>query len=163
MAGELEMSSSSIRFTQNDISKQFTKGDLIHDVIDQIMAGRLSHEDFLPIEVAQIDGQWYTGNNRSLYVFRVLEYEGRVTNIRVKSVKQNAIWHKRSSTNGGTTVTMRGGVVRPHSIEEIEENKRRRQIGVGLVTGGAGVAVVAAAVAGIGFWLWSGRKKDDRR
>lgn len=83
-----KMAPSSIRFTQDDISSTFTQGDPVHAVVDRIKAGRLSIDVFMPIDVAYTKGQWYAGNNRSLYVFRVLEYEGKINEIDVREVNR---------------------------------------------------------------------------
>ena len=77
---------SEIRFSQNHIANTFTEGDNLHSVIDSISRGSKTIQEFLPMEVAFARGQWYTANNRTLYVCRVLEYEGKLREVRVKEV-----------------------------------------------------------------------------
>ena len=80
------MSPSDIRFSQSDIKYSFTQGDDVHEVIDNIKRGWLSIQDFLPMNVAFYNGRWYTENNRTLYVCRVLQYEGKLKKVEVKEV-----------------------------------------------------------------------------
>lgn len=81
-----QIAPSAIRFSQKDISPDFTQGDSVHGVIDAIIAGRLSIHDFLPINVAVYNDEYYTENNRTLYVCRVLEYEREISRVEVNLV-----------------------------------------------------------------------------
>lgn len=81
-----EMVPSSIRFSQNDIRATFTHGDKVHDVIDRIKENVLSLDAFLPMDVALTRGKFFTGNNRTLYVCRVLQYEGLISTVTVRVV-----------------------------------------------------------------------------
>jgi len=73
-----------IYFTHHAISKRFRTGQLIDDVIQDILEGRTSVEDFPQLEVTLRAGKLYSISNRRLFVFRVLAALGFTRLAKVK-------------------------------------------------------------------------------
>ncbi|KAL4230016.1 hypothetical protein ACF0H5_010403 [Mactra antiquata] len=98
---------SEIRYSQCSINNTFTGGDLIGEVLDDLCVGNLQKRSFPLIEVTKINRNWFTSDNRRLWVFRKLEELGRCGRIPVKVV--NGIPpHKMSTKNNGIDVKVRG-------------------------------------------------------
>nr|XP_039249162.1 uncharacterized protein LOC120326874 [Styela clava] len=120
------MKPSEIRFSQDDIAPNFTNGENIHEVIGEILRGETSVYPFQPISVWYENGSWYSENNRRLYMFRVLEYEGKVNDICVEETSPPG-WRPNTSDNDGVSIRLRGGVkTYHHSIEDIYKAARGR-------------------------------------
>ena len=84
---------SQLQFTQDSIKPYFENGNSIHEEIDRIKSmwswsRNDAMQQFQPLEVAQdrYDFNWYCNNNRRLYMFRVLEKHGYVTEIKVSHI-----------------------------------------------------------------------------
>lgn len=73
-----ELDPREIRFTHDSISFCFRSGAQLDTVIKSILDGQVSHEEFPPLEVTQVDGKWYSISNRRLFVLRVLASRGLV-------------------------------------------------------------------------------------
>ena len=73
-------------FSQTSISSTLTRGASIPELIDDIARGyRKVDSDWLPLDVARdrYDGKLYCQDNRRLYIFRVLQRRGRISQIPV--------------------------------------------------------------------------------
>ncbi|KAL4229873.1 hypothetical protein ACF0H5_010264 [Mactra antiquata] len=98
---------SKIRYSQDSISNRFCDGELIGDVLDDLCDGRIRKRDFPIIEVAFINGRWYTADNRRLWVFQQLEELGKCRKIPVDEIYEIPSY-KMTTRNGGRYVTVRG-------------------------------------------------------
>merc|ERR1712032_605756 len=67
------MGPNEIHFTHNQISPKFRNGTALDKAIRDILAGRMSFDIFPPILCVEVEGKWFSLNNRRLYVARVLE------------------------------------------------------------------------------------------
>ena len=88
-----QMRPSDLRFTQDTIKAEFENGENVNNKIRELcgldsytLALRL--QSFQPLEVAKCrnDGQWYCNNNRRLYMFRALEFAGKLHSVKVSHV-----------------------------------------------------------------------------
>ena len=110
---------SEIRFTHDSIQPHFQnlRHPHLNQTIDDIVSGRMSWMDFPTIEVAEFQNELYSINNRRLYVFRVLQYEGFLTKIRVKKVSVNNLRPGKCTTdNYGVSIRLRRDRTRKHSL-----------------------------------------------
>ncbi|KAH3867157.1 hypothetical protein DPMN_030282 [Dreissena polymorpha] len=105
---EVVLRPSEIRFSQFSVSRTFTDGTPIEDLLKDIVAGRCFASSVKPIEVASVNGTWYSNDNRRLWVFQELERLGRLTKTRVKVVKRVQPT-KFTTMNKGISVSIRGG------------------------------------------------------
>ncbi|XP_039249275.2 uncharacterized protein LOC120326980 [Styela clava] len=122
------MKPSEIRFSQDDIGPNFSSNGKkkVNDVIHEILQGETFVSDFPPISVWYKNGSWYSENNRRLYMFRVLEYKGKISDINVTE-DDPPRWRPNTSRDDGDSIRLRGGAqTYPHSIEEIRKAKRGR-------------------------------------
>lgn len=104
---------SEIYFTQSSISSIFgrrtrhrSKG--IGDTLDDLAEGRISIGSIPKMSVMKEDGKWWTADNRRLWIFRHLEKLQKCTEIPV-NITYSIDSRKRSSTNGGTDVSIYRG------------------------------------------------------
>ncbi|XP_078483432.1 uncharacterized protein LOC144743474 [Ciona intestinalis] len=72
-----------IRFSQDSIRSRFQDGRSVMQAIFDIRNGRMKATDFPTISVKVMDGNYYTCDNRRLYVFRVLQCEGILNTVPV--------------------------------------------------------------------------------
>lgn len=104
------MRPSEIRFSQDTICSTFSDGDHVNTVANEVATGHLEVEDFTTMEVFRKDDEYYTRNNRMLYVFRVAEYRDCLDEqVPVFIVKRIAMDDSRRLTtkNDGVTVIVR--------------------------------------------------------
>ncbi len=97
---------SSIRFSQNSISSNFGKGGSVSDLATGLEDGTISASDVPPIRLVPRDGTNYTLDNRRLWAF---QQAGVDVPYRLATPAETAAeaW-KFTTTNGGTSITMRG-------------------------------------------------------
>lgn len=112
------MRPSQIRFIQESISPYFQERGSIQAAIDDIKNGALSPDSILPIKIIQKDGKFYSFDNRRLYVFRVCEYNGCVSDIPVRVRPISEFMPERFTTpNDGIKVRVKRGTTLPHYKE----------------------------------------------
>ncbi|XP_077968169.1 uncharacterized protein LOC144422162 [Styela clava] len=120
------MKPSDIRFSQDSIAPNFSNGNSIHGVIDEILKGETSVCPFEPISIWKEGDLWYSENNRRLYMFRVLECKGNITDV---DVRKRSVPNRRrmTSLNQGVRIKIRRRV-RPysHSIDDIRMAEKVR-------------------------------------
>lgn len=80
---------SEIRFKQDSIKQEFQNGIGVNETALHLCAGEISASDFPTIRVAKKDNKYYSCDNRRLYVFRVAEYRGAVSYIRVRMARRH--------------------------------------------------------------------------
>ena len=92
-----------IHFTQSSVSKQFSNGELITNLLDEVLRGVTSVEDFPTLRVTEYAGQWYASGNRRLMLFKLLRTYNGFSSVPVQIVH----WLRR----GGSTdsARIRGG------------------------------------------------------
>ncbi|XP_021345007.1 uncharacterized protein LOC110444971 [Mizuhopecten yessoensis] len=102
-----------IRYTQETISGVFRqntrhKNTQIGKTLDDILVASSSIDQIPKITVCKKNGQWYSFDNRRLWIFKKLEKYGKCSKILVKiSKKLKKI--KFTTKSDGTTVKLRGG------------------------------------------------------
>ncbi|KAK3596174.1 hypothetical protein CHS0354_010710 [Potamilus streckersoni] len=106
----LELYPSEIRFSQKAINTMFDRRSLhsyrsIGQTLDDLCEGRCKISDIPRISVCQHDGEWYTKDNRRLWVFKQLEALGNCGKITVNVVQKSEIDSRKFSTeNNGRSV-----------------------------------------------------------
>ncbi|XP_060599674.1 uncharacterized protein LOC132753251 [Ruditapes philippinarum] len=104
---EIKFRPSEIRYSQSSISKQFSDGTDIGQLLDDIYFGRCFASDIPQIEILNLKGKWVSADNRRLWVFKQLEILGKIDFINVK-VSRKIYSRKLTSENGGNNVEIRG-------------------------------------------------------
>jgi len=109
---------SAIGFSQDTISRVFRNKESVNGAIDRIFSKQLAVEDFPAVSVVWKDSKFYSIDNRRLYVFRVLQVEGVVSEIPIRLIGYDHRSHARKFTtkNKGMSVMVRGGVTFQHVI-----------------------------------------------
>jgi len=132
-----------IHFTHNQISPKFRNGTALDKAIRDILAGTMSFHSLPPILCVEVEGKWFSLNNRRLYVARVLasQLENFFIQIdlvefmhpKVQQVKDGrSKWDRAFSTkDGGFTVQVKSkfsGLELPQLCWEIpkEEDEEDR-------------------------------------
>jgi len=64
-----------IKFTQPNVSLNFTNGGNLNDFINDLRAKKISPYDVKPIKVVQIDGDLYSLDNRRLFSYNLASLE----------------------------------------------------------------------------------------
>ncbi|XP_078489790.1 uncharacterized protein LOC144746290 isoform X2 [Ciona intestinalis] len=103
-----------IRFSQDSIRSSFQDGRSIIQAIIDIRNGRMEATDFPTISVIFKNGNYYTGDNRRLYVFRVLQCEGILNRVPVYTTTYINP-RKFTTVNQGVSIRVRQGPTLPHS------------------------------------------------
>ncbi|XP_078489789.1 uncharacterized protein LOC144746290 isoform X1 [Ciona intestinalis] len=103
-----------IRFSQDSIRSSFQDGRSIMQAIIDIRNGRMEATDFPTISVIFQNGNYYTGDNRRLYVFRVLQCEGILNRVPVYTTTYINP-RKFTTYNQGVSIRVRQGPTLPHS------------------------------------------------
>ncbi|KAH3867151.1 hypothetical protein DPMN_030276 [Dreissena polymorpha] len=117
---------SDIGYCQCSVSNKFKDGSFIGVVLDDIVAERCFAGSIKQIEVARVNGKWYSNDNRRLWVFKQLEHLGRLDVIRVKVVG-NIPACKFTTNNDGTSVEIRGGSPGGKSFKATTYKRKRSQ------------------------------------
>ncbi|KAL3891607.1 hypothetical protein ACJMK2_003862 [Sinanodonta woodiana] len=108
--GELNLYPSEIRFSQKAINTMFDRKSLhpyrsIGQTLDDLCEGRCAISDIPRISVCRHDDEWYTKDNRRLWVFKQLEALGKCGKITVNVVDRSEIDSRKFSTdNKGRSV-----------------------------------------------------------
>ncbi|KAK3576013.1 hypothetical protein CHS0354_014855 [Potamilus streckersoni] len=105
-----ELRPSEIRYSQSTISTVFDRRcqhprKPIEDTLENICEGRQTIDSIPSITVCQHNGQWYTIDNRRLWVFKHPEALGKCTTIKVKQTERSNVPNKKFTTsNEGISV-----------------------------------------------------------
>ncbi|XP_076814776.1 uncharacterized protein LOC143460959 [Clavelina lepadiformis] len=102
---------SDLLFTQTSISPNFSNGQNINNVVEQIRRNPQLAESFQPLEIAQdrYNHRWYCNDNRRLYMFRALERLHCITYVTTR------VGHIRPKpAEAGDQINVRGGLTLPH-------------------------------------------------
>jgi hypothetical protein len=107
LADEGFISPSSVRFSQNSVSPNFSAGGSIDDLAAGLRNGSVAPGDVPQIRIFESNGQWMTLDNRRLVAF---QQAGVDVPYRLATAEEIAAqtW-KVTTTNGGTSITIRGG------------------------------------------------------
>lgn len=103
---------SEIRFSQDSVGNTFG-GYTSHpfrcigQTLDDILSGRCEVDSIPRISVMKRDGQWFTADNRRLWVFQQAEKRGKIEEIYV-SVTFYISFNKFTTENNGMSVRVRG-------------------------------------------------------
>jgi hypothetical protein len=95
-ATQMRLSPSSIRFSQNSISREFSHGvgASITELFRQVVAGEISVDNVEKISVFRHeDSYWVYRGNRRLFVFQKLETRGIIKSIVVNIVPSPFVGH----------------------------------------------------------------------
>ncbi|XP_078482029.1 uncharacterized protein LOC108950579 [Ciona intestinalis] len=114
-----------IRFSQDSIKSRFQDGRSVMQAIIDIRNGRMDATDFPTISVKVMDGNYYTCDNRRLYVFRVLQCEGILSTVPVYRTSY-IDYRKFTTENQGVSIRVRQGSTLPHSknsTNNVTENR----------------------------------------
>ena len=116
MLREIELAPSQIRFMHRSINSKFSNGDSLDETINKIDLGLLNVYDLPKIRVVKRNGFYYAFDNRRLYVYRVLQYRGKLDTVRVYLAPSSKFQPRRFSTlNNGESVVLKSGNTLPHS------------------------------------------------
>ena len=120
---QIDLVPSDIRFMHNRISNKFSNGNSVNGTINDIENGHMSVDDLPRIKVVHKDGNYYSFDNRRLYVFRVLHYRGCLDKVTVKlaSIKQFQPW-RFTTKNDGKTVIVNRDITYKHSGLKLDSN-----------------------------------------
>ena len=113
---ELEISPRDLRFMSDSISCRFRNGNSVNETVDQIETGKSAVYDLPKIRVVQLNNEYYSFDNRRLYVYRCLNCRGLLDRIKVKLAPISQYDKTRHTTmNGGKCVKVRRGVTLFHA------------------------------------------------
>lgn len=98
---------SSIRFTQNSVSPNFSARGSIDDLASGLRSGALDPGSVPPIRVFERNGQWFSLDNRRLVAFQQAGVDVPYRLATPAEVAAEA-W-KVTTTNGGTSIRIRDG------------------------------------------------------
>ncbi len=107
LADEGFINPSSIRFSQNSVSPNFSAGGSIDDLAAGLRNGSVSPADVPQIRIFESNGQWMTLDNRRLVAFQQAGVDVPYRLATAEEIAAQA-W-KVTTTNGGTSITIRGG------------------------------------------------------
>ncbi|KAL3891601.1 hypothetical protein ACJMK2_003856 [Sinanodonta woodiana] len=106
----MELKPSEIRYSQSTVSTVFDRQCLhrkkpIEDTFEEICEGRTTISSIPLITVCRHKDQWYTKDNRRLWVFKHLEALGKITTIMVNKIERSDVPDKKFTTsNEGISV-----------------------------------------------------------
>ena len=117
MSKQIELQPSKIRFMHHSINPKFRNRRSLEDTINKIQQGLMSVNDLPTIRVVRKNGFYYAFDNRRLYVYRVLEYRGRLNRIKVNLAPLSQYQPRRFSTsnNGESVILKYGETTLPHA------------------------------------------------
>lgn len=95
-----------IRFSQNSASPNFSAGGSIDDLATGLRNGSVGPGDLPPIRIFESKGQWVSLDNRRLVAF---QQAGVEVPCRLATAQEIAADTWQVTTNGGTSITIRGG------------------------------------------------------
>ena len=107
LADEGFISPSSVRFSQNSVSPNFSVGGSIDDLAAGLRNGSIAPGDVPQIRIFESNGQWMTLDNRRLVAFQQAGVDVPYRLATAEEIAAQA-W-KVTTTNGGTSITIRGG------------------------------------------------------
>lgn len=102
-AGNID--SKMVRFTQDSISKTFENGQKINDVIKGLKNKQISPQSFPPIHIFELNGKWYSLDNRRLHVFKEAGLDIKYVIVNKSTVISDA-W-KFTTVNDGMNIFIR--------------------------------------------------------
>lgn len=112
-----------IAFSQDSIKFKFCNGALLSQVIVKLVRGTLKVQDFPPIRVFHYNNNWWSLDNRRLYVFKEAAKKGAFYQIPVIDTSQSEVrrWEidaKLTTLNAGREVSIRGTALRANKISK---------------------------------------------
>ena len=120
---QLELAPSNIRFMHDCISKRFSDGRSVNGTINDITCGYMSVHDIPRIRVVCKDGNYYSFDNRRLYVYRVLHCRGLLNTVTVKLASMKLFQPQKFTTkNNGQTVVVKRDITYEHNISQADNN-----------------------------------------
>lgn len=126
----MELRPSEIRFKQDSIKREFQNGKGVNDTALLLCTGSMSPNEFPSISVSKKDNKYYSFDNRRLYVFRVAEYHGAISHIKVRiapSYRARFDDETFTTTDDGREVKVRYDRTLPHCKPHWLPNYSTRQ------------------------------------
>lgn len=115
MYSTIVLSPADIRFVHDSIRSHFRNGNRVNDTIKDIANGLLRVDALPMIRVILCSGNFFSLDNRRLYVYRVLHYRGLLKHIQVKLVPITKLRSSKFTTrNNGTSVFVRRDKTKHH-------------------------------------------------
>ena len=115
----IELSPSDIRFMQDSISRRFRNGNSVNGTIRKIFKGEWSVHCLPQIRVVNLNGCYFSFDNRRLYVYKVLQHHGFLETVQVNVAPISQFQRRKLTTrNAGMSVTVRMGDTLKHSDYE---------------------------------------------
>jgi len=99
---------STIRFSQNSISRTFRSGGTLRETIEGLRSGAIAPESIPAIRVFERGGRTFTLDNRRLFVFQEAGIPIRTVPATAQEVAAEAF--KFTTTNEGASIVVRGGL-----------------------------------------------------
>lgn len=111
-------------FTQASIAGTFADGGSVDDLIADIKAGNFDISELPPIRVVIFEGEYYSLDNRRLYVLKESMKSKRAQQVQVKIVKMDDLmdghprktygddFFKKATTNQPNSIRIRDGLAR---------------------------------------------------
>lgn len=113
------MKPSEIFFSQDSIKEKFDNGHTIYSTVSVCKKHPYVINKIPKMRVCKKDGKWYSLNNRRLWVFRKLEADGDIKDVRVMQVNNARLTTEKFTTrNGGESVNIRQPYVESDDEDE---------------------------------------------
>lgn len=115
---------SEVRYTKATISDCFEDGQRLTSVYDKIVQQKFKVEDIAPIRVTRKDGEWWSLDNRRLYLLKQLESEKLLDLVQMKQVEVTSAEAKSFETKfEGRHVNFFTHKLKDRSTERISEHQ----------------------------------------
>lgn len=102
------MKPSEIYYSQDSIKEKFDNGHTIYSTLSVCKKHQYVINKIPRMRVCKKDGKWYTLDNRRLWVFRKLEADGHIKDVKVTQVSKDRLPAEKFTTkNGGESVGIR--------------------------------------------------------
>ena len=117
----IELSPADIRFMHDCIRKYFQNGNSVNATVENIADGKWPVKCLPRIRVVNMNGYYFTFDNRRLYVYRVLHFRGLLKTVEVSLAPLRQFQpHKFSTKNKGKSIYVRCDDTLKHWIEPAE-------------------------------------------
>lgn len=102
------MKPSEIYYSQDSIKEKFDNGHTIYSTVSVCKKHQYVINKIPRMRVCKKDGKWYTLDNRRLWVFRKLEADGHIKDVKVTQVSKDRLPAEKFTTkNDGESVDIR--------------------------------------------------------
>ncbi|XP_062584742.1 uncharacterized protein LOC134246394 [Saccostrea cucullata] len=116
------MKPSEIFYSQDSIKEKFDNGHTIYSTVSVCKKHPYVINKIPRMRVCKKDGKWYTLDNRRLWVFRKLEADGHIKDVKVNQVSKDRLPAEKFTTeNGGESVEIRRAFVDIFDLDSDED------------------------------------------